>query len=148
MGYVRALFDGLLEDYPQLEHYLDLNGIAHSSRFEESLAKASEGARLTTAEKGCLHMFAQDVVQTVSGSGEASYAQMVLARKRQRQDENGLTNVNWVCPTSNLLERQFCEVKHMYPQSRKSALPKNREAQVFLQTNERFWGVRDVDAII
>ena len=106
--------------------YLGLNGIAHSSRFGESLAKASEGAQVTTAEKGCLHMFAQDVVQTVSASGEASYAEMVLARKRQRQEENGLTNVNWVCPTSNRLERQFSEVKHMFPQSRKSALPKNR----------------------
>ena len=148
MGDARALFDGLLEDYPQLEHYLGLNGIAHSSRFEESLTKASERARLTTAEKSCLHMFAQDVVQTVSESGEASYAEMVLARKRQKQNENGLTNVNCVSPTSNQLETQFSEVKNMFPQNLKSALPKNIEAQVFLKTNERFWGVRDVHAII
>ena len=121
MGDARALFDGLLEEYPQLEPYLGLNGIGHSSRFEESPAKASEGARLTTAEKGCLHMFAQFVVQTVFGSGEASFAEMILARKRQRQDENGLTNVNWVCPTSTDSKDNLSEVKHMFPQSRKSA---------------------------
>ena len=48
----------------------------------------------------------------------------------------------------NVNLRQFSEVKHMFPQSRKSTLPKNIEAQVFLKTNDLFWGVRDVDAII
>ena len=48
-------------------------------------------------------------------------------------------NLSWINPTSDIVEQFFSQVNHVFNDRRKSLLPSNLEAIMFLKLNERFW---------
>ena len=52
MGQVCTLFDGIIEKYPTMTHYIASNAkIVHSASFESALVKLEEGISLTKEEE-------------------------------------------------------------------------------------------------
>lgn len=51
MGKVRALFDGVLQKYPDMKHYIHpKSDIVHAPLFESALVKLEQGTALTKSE--------------------------------------------------------------------------------------------------
>ena len=72
-----------------------------------------------------------------------SFAERVLAKK-PKIDANEFEILDWVPCTSNVAERLFSQVRHIFADYRKSMLPRNIESQFFLAVNRDFWNAQIV----
>ena len=57
-------------------------------------------------------------------------------------------DTRFVVPTSNICERLFSQVGHVFSDRRRGLTPANLEAQVFLHTNLELWGHADVNKLV
>ena len=71
----------------------------------------------------------RQVVQEIGPEVAISYGEQLL---RRRKLESDLGNLKGIPPTSNLSDRLFSLVKFVFSDYRKSLLPMNLEAQIYL----------------
>ena len=140
----KILFYGLKMDFEGLEHYLGDDGICANLAFESAIVNAIEENPMTPDEK--LQTFAnRHVVQEIGPEAEASYAEQFL---KKRKLESDLGNLKWILPTSNLAERFFSRVKFAFSDYRKSLLPINLEAQIFLYAIKNIRDLKTIHSVV
>ena len=75
------------------------------------------------------------------------YAGELLSSKKNRETESAYVSLSHIPPTSNIVERLFSSAKLIYVPGRRSMLPENFEASLFLKTNQLYWNVEIFDSI-
>ena len=116
---VRTLFDKLLENYHEMEHFLGRsNGsLTHYPNFEIGLINAICGLPLSSQQDSAVidiaNTFQTDECE--EAKGRSDYAESVLQAKRIKTS----TNFKWVPVTSNVAERLFSRAKFTIRDNRK-----------------------------
>ena len=142
----KILFYALKMDFEDFEHYLGDDGICANPAFESAIVTAFKEKPLTPDEKLLLQPFAnRQVVQEIGPEAAVSYAKQLLNRRKLESD---LGNLKWIPPTSNLAGRLLSRVKFLLSDYRKSLLPINLEAQIFLCANKNFWDLKTIHSIV
>ena len=108
---VLTLFDKLLENYHEMEHFLGRsNGsLTHCPNFEIGLFNAISGLPLSSQQDSAV----KDIANTLQtdeceeAKGSSDYAESVLQVKRIKIS----TNFEWVPVTSNVAERLFSRAR-------------------------------------
>jgi hypothetical protein len=105
----------------------------------------NQEALLTTAEKNLVRRFqvesnaeiVAEVVAELAGEGLDSR----LKRKRQLSSAktSDYINLDWIPPTSDIVERFFSKVKLVLTDLRKSLMPVTLESILFLKVHMRIW---------
>lgn len=73
----------------------------------------------------------------------------IAARKRARTERlTQYSNLKWIAPTSNIVERFFSQVKRVFTDCRQSLTPENLEAIMFLRVNDDLWGEKKIHAVL
>ena len=143
---VRKLFDALLVEHRDFFHYLGENGIIHSPDFETALIKYQKKEEISSVENDILTTAFSKSSQPASESKtqvSMSFAERVLA-KTPKIDANEFESLDWVPCTSNVAERLFSQVRHVFTDYRKSMLSHHLESQIFLAVNRDFWNAQIV----
>eukprot|EP00171_Calliarthron_tuberculosum_P004916 IDg4916t1 len=148
---VRALFDTVIDDFPELEIRLGKNAeIVGCKEFESAVVLIQQGRQgsLSCAQKATvstLYEGAFDEASTVVSDDELSLADRAL--KRRKTMGNGYSkkyvDTGFIVPTSNMVEGFFSRAGYAFSDRRRSLLPSNFEAQMFLYANASHWSVDD-----
>eukprot|EP00475_Leptophrys_vorax_P022829 TRINITY_DN3105_c0_g1_i5.p1 TRINITY_DN3105_c0_g1~~TRINITY_DN3105_c0_g1_i5.p1 ORF type:complete len:360 (-),score=104.60 TRINITY_DN3105_c0_g1_i5:462-1541(-) len=147
----RLLFDEVMEWFPS-EYLTENAGIIHDVVFEKAVVKAILGEALDENEKSKLEKFkvVEPELKAEEDSG-LSFSERARLKKLKKIEENspssGYMNMKIVIPTSNVCERLFSIVGHVYNDRRKAMTPRHLEMLVYLKTNREFWSVEDIQAI-
>eukprot|EP00475_Leptophrys_vorax_P022824 TRINITY_DN3105_c0_g1_i11.p2 TRINITY_DN3105_c0_g1~~TRINITY_DN3105_c0_g1_i11.p2 ORF type:complete len:143 (-),score=37.47 TRINITY_DN3105_c0_g1_i11:462-890(-) len=118
----------------------------------KAVVKAILSEALDENEKSKLEKFKafEPEVKTEEYSG-LSFSERARLKKLKKIEENspssGYMNMKIVIPTSNVCERLFSIVGHVYNDRRKAMTPRHLEMLVYLKTNREFWSVEDIQAI-
>ncbi|ETV84120.1 hypothetical protein H257_03430 [Aphanomyces astaci] len=127
---VRILFDTVMEDYPQVVHYLSPSAtIVQQPNFEN----------------GCLRVAP---LEAVVAEKHETYAERALKRQRRVPSEDKFLDCRFIIPTSNICERFFSATKRAIGDHRCGSLPKNFESQSFLYANVDMWSMDEVQKIM
>jgi hypothetical protein len=143
---VRAYFDLLIEECPELESRLGKNAqIIHDSVFEEAVIKVlrKHEAILKSDERQKLQEFI--VNQPIIDEGPMTMKERVV--KKRKLEESKYMNMNIIPPTSNAVERLFSLVKYYYTDWRKSLDPHTLENLLLLRMNDKMWSIQDIHHI-
>ena len=153
MGEARALFESLLDVYPDLNRYLGsglgmraTDTIVHSPIFESAVSKVCNGESLVAEKLAEI----QSVILpdlTVAENERLFFSEKCLRAKRQKIDKK-FNDFSWIPCTSNRVESLFSNVRGILTDYRKNLSPVNLEAQVFLHVNASYWEVSTVAAIL
>ena len=84
--------------------------------------------------------------QPASESISLLFAERVLAKK-PKIDKNELESLGWVPYTSNIVECRSSQVRHAFPDYRKSMLSHHLENQIFWTVKRDFWKTHSVPVI-
>ena len=145
LGDARAIFDSLLalegfstRDFGQ-NHLLNSSRVVHSNSFESAIVKLCNGDldELSNLEKSEVECFL--LPKHVQLSDEDLPAAVRAMKKRKVMSTVVYSNVDWIPPTSNVVERFFSLCKQVYTKYRKRLLPVNLEMQLFLKLHSDFW---------
>ena len=107
---------------------------------------SQNGEEISSVEKGILTTAFSKSSQPASESKpqvSMSFAERVLA-KTPKIDANEFESLDWVPCTSNVAERLFSQVRHVFTDYRKSMLPHHLGSQIFLAVNRDFWNAQIV----
>ena len=143
---VRAYFDLLIEECPELESRLGKNAsIIHDPGFEEAVVKVlrKQETILTFGEKQKLEEFI--IERQIEEESPLTMKEWVA--KKRRSEESMYMDMNIIPPTSNAVERLFSLVKYYYTDWRKSLAPYTLENLLLLRVNSKMWSIRDVHQI-
>lgn len=135
MSEMRALFDDILDGYPQTGRWISPDG-------DIVVLKVLNGyeAQLTAQEKDELRSFMTPVLEDVRETdAELSYAQKIIQRTKSRRVDTRYIDLTFVPPTSCEIERLFSTAKRVYSESRRSMLPVNLEADLFFKAYRKYW---------
>jgi hypothetical protein len=151
VAYVRGTFDVLLDDFPELSHYLAQDAeIVHVPRFESAVTKVLNN---TT---GDLSMDERELVQPyqkpqlppprqINWGETRTYAEEVQERKRQRLERVvEYQDLRYMLGTSASVERLFSIAKNVMTDRRRCMSPWMFENIMFLRTNRVFWTSKTV----
>lgn len=147
MDDTRTLFDGLIEDYPQLAAQLGPSArIVHCPEFESGLIKLQQQEAMVqgSEEHRLMERFKKipDRVEEIA----TDYASMIrLRHKRERVTTNKCyISTLFVPSTSNMVERLFCISKLLYSDLRQRMTPYHLECVLLLRYNKGYWNERTV----
>jgi hypothetical protein len=151
----REIFNGVLEDYPDLTHYLaDDSAIVHCVDFERGVCKIANGAHstLTAAERQAVAHLRKFPVseeevpegQTLQANPKMTYFEELRLRKKRRNEPQEYINVQIVQSTSCSIERLFSDSKYILTDYRKSMSPILFQAILFLKKNKYLWNAETV----
>ncbi len=155
---VRALFDTVMEDYAESDHYLSVNAkVVHNPEFEPGIVKIlnSHVADLTATEMDsvqCLkleHVASFEAECTTSVSDNLSIA--ARARKKSRismVQMNQYVDPRFILPTTNICERLFSVAGNALSDRRQGIFPANFEKQMFLKVNQELWGIDEINEMV
>ena len=135
---VRVLFDSLVNDFPSTESALSAQAdIVESKDFENAIVKCIRGEEhaLSIREKESIK-FLEEGVQEVDAGVSTSYAEQMLAAKLPKLVKYG--HLDWLPPTSNMLERLFSRAKITSSPLRNRMTPLHMEESLFLYINKHF----------
>ena len=110
-----ALFDSLLEQFPELQHYLGFSlstehsTIVLSSVFESTVIKKCNGQSLNRDEQLFIDRF-EEIVEIQPS--KLSFAERTLLATRAKTDS--MSNLEWVPFTSIIVERLFSIVRYIF----------------------------------
>jgi len=147
---VRALFDALIDQYPNMKPFLKADAnIVHSKQFESGIVKIQigKGEFLSSTEKTACSQFKVMVENNENLSTETlSFAERALKRQKSSTESSSdsYLDTRFIIPTSNDCERLFSKVGYVLNDRRQSVLPMNLEAQLFLNVNNDLWSNRDI----
>ena len=134
-----------IENYNILENYLGENiSIIHSKAFEKGICKIISGKNgvLTAEEKLVVPRFRKEIVVTSKNGAPLTLADRALLMAKNTKDINyEYQPMEWLNPTSNVVERLFSRPKMVFSDHRMSMLPVNLEETLFLYINKQFWNI-------
>ncbi|GMF46637.1 unnamed protein product [Phytophthora fragariaefolia] len=143
---VRALFDTLLKQKPELKRYLGAGGsIVANPDFEAACVKIQLDKQhlMSRHEMLSVQSFVRQPkrspILTSSDATTESFASSVLKKARLQSTKSTYVQVDTIPPTSNLAERLFSVARAMYSLHRHSLLPVSLEMILFLRTNRSYW---------
>ena len=145
---VRFPFNYATSEFPQLDRYCSKNArIIHSESYEDAIVKIQNGeeSTLTNSECESVEMLTKNCnvqVTTIDNyPEEGDFAANLLKRRKrdQRVGKSAYQPLDFLLPTSNLIERFFSSATFTYFALRQKLLPMNAEMQVFLKVNKAFW---------
>ena len=153
---VRAIFDAVLEKYDSvsLNIYLAVDAnIIHSHAFETGIVKVLDDAvdQLTAEEENDISCFRQTPgmnIGNASGDDELTLVQKALKNKRRKVVHGEYSSLNFVPPTSNVVERLFSNARLVLTDYRKSMTPYTFECVMFLKINRGFWNLDTVAKVV
>lgn len=153
IGDARALFDAVMEKFPESTRRLSSSAsIVHSTFFESAIVKIQrDNAATLSREESCTvsKLWVQDSRKVSDVDEGLSFAQRAL--KRQKVVETGVDghymDTRFIQPTSNICERLFSKVGFTLSDRRKRLHPANLEAQIFLHLNQDLWDCSDINRL-
>ena len=146
---IRALFDGLIEKYPEMSHHLSKDAdIVHCKNFESGVVNCILGLKLTECKKKALGVLENNVIQVDQDVENEDFAENILLTKRRKTDDSTYGNLCWIVGTSNICERLFSRAKLNIGYSRHNITPMHLEAELFLSINKKFWDAELISCII
>ena len=151
---VRAIFNAAIEEYESLSFYLKADAdIIKSPHFESAIVKVLDDSvdQLTAEEKNDIMCFRQNAggnVANASNDDELTLVQKALKNKRRKVVHGEYLNLNFVPPTSNVVERLFSNARLVLTDYRKSMTPYTFECVMFLKINRNFWDLDLVAKIV
>jgi hypothetical protein len=153
----RDIFNGVLEDYLDLSHYLADNAdIVHCVDFERGVYKLASGAdsTLTVAERGAVaHLRkappvndeeVEQEVKTLDDKENITYFEELHLRKKRRCEPQEYIDVGIIQSTSCSIERIFSDSKHILTDQRKNMSSILFEAILYLKKNHSLWSAEMV----
>ena len=153
---VRSIFDVCIESYPLMKHYLAADAkIVHCPNFESGILKVIDGdiESLSQPELNCVSVFSKEIICVL----EKEPISMTLAqkgmmnRKRRKISPNDchhFINLEFIPPTSNVVERLFSSARLVLTDYRKSMSPYSFECIMFLKFNASLWDISTVSKIV
>jgi hypothetical protein len=151
----RALFDGVLEKYPEMRHLDTDNALVRYPDFDSAITKVLNECEddLTESEAASISCFMKSV--NIEDSDEddlvaKSFADGILASKRHKTTKGNSKYIplGFVAPTSNVVERLFSSAKFILTDCRKHMHPINFEMILFLRVNGAYWGVNTLATVM
>lgn len=127
---VRALFDGLSEEYPSMKNYLAASAsIVHSKDFESGLLKIfhNRESTLTAKEKEACKQLLKE------GAGEVEETSFVKKLFADNLAKSKYIDCTFIPPGSVIVESLFSAVGWMFDDRRLATTPVHIEEQVFLK---------------
>ena len=149
---VRAIFDGLLENYPSMHHYISgESSFVHSPAFENGIVKVQSEQLddILEDEKELLEPFLQSNIPTlVSPTKPTSLSAQALSRIKRRKVTTKFVSLEHIPPTSNIVERLFSAARLVLTDYRKSMDPYTFECLMFLKVNRSKWDINLVSKLV
>lgn len=148
---VRAIFDATIEGYPSLNYYLAADAqILHSPAFESGIVKVldDEVDQLTEEERNSLGRFSRHSNNVVTMDDNLSLVEKALMNKKRKVAHSEYPSLNFVPPTSNVVERLFSNARLVLTDYRKSMSPYTFECVMFLKINRDYWDLDLVAKIV
>lgn len=151
---VRILFDKLVIDYPAMETHLSSTAnIVQSPSFESGVVKIIAGMEDTLDIFEKLHLrsyllpASEDSLAVVTPE-TLSYAESTLNKAKSSKSDSLYQNLEFIPPTSNMVERLFSTAKSIITDDRKSMSPFHLECVLFLKQNRSLWDSTTVAAVV
>jgi hypothetical protein len=166
----RALFDGLIAKYPELERGLGANAaIIQNNDFENAVVKILDGKAphndLTPGEVTAMARFrlvppvvaAADEEEDIDPAlaAELDFAKQLLSGRKRNfaeaaaasDDAEIYSDLSWIPPTSSMVERLFSRAKLTLGHLRRAMTPDNLNMLLILLINGDLWDVGTSDEI-
>jgi len=149
---VRAIFDGLLENYPSMHHYISgESNFVHSPAFENGIFKVQSEQLddILEEEKELLEPFLQRTIPNLaSPTKHTSLSAQALSRIKRRKVATKFVSLEHIPPTSNIVERLFSAARIILTDYRKSMDPYTFECLMFLKVNRSKWDINLVSKLV
>ena len=155
---VRLLIDETMKKFKRLDphqKYLVKDAsIVKSNHFENGVVKIIDGmeADLTMVEKlTCGKRKMKDdseVVEMCDDRDTEDFASKILQKRAKNTVDSDYCNLQFLKPSSNLLERFFSSAGFALSDLRQSLTPVHFEQQLFLKANKKFWGIETVTEVL
>jgi hypothetical protein len=156
LGLVRLLFDTLIEEYEEMAHYLSPNAsIVENKHFENAIVKLQRGEShyLTVAEGAALgekfrrglnnNTANNNSTNNLANNEDHPKCKILNAAFKKRATENQTSplyiNVDFIIPTSNVIERFFSRTKRVFSDLRRSMQPYRLEGVLYLLYHKDLW---------
>ena len=149
---VRAIFDGILEKYPGMHHYISNESeFVHSPKFENGIIKvlSEQCDALLPGERTLLKPFVQSIEPTtISPTKPKSLSAQALNRVKRRKVATEFVSLDHIPPTSNIVERLFSAARLILTDYRKSMDPYTFECLLFLKVTRKKWDINLVSKLV
>ena len=151
----RALFDLVIEDFPETDNLLAPRApIVHDPFFESGIAKVegNNQTAMSSEEKRVVRKVLLSEQEVTDDNDEIclSFAERLLKR-RKKEDLGGFRiykNTNYLLPTSNICDRIFSSAGYLLNDRRRALTLANLESQFFLHINQDLWSASDINRLI
>lgn len=146
---VRKCFDRLCLKHPQMEKYLGVNSnIIHSPKFDSGVIKVLDNKEneLDQEEKLNLNKL-YNMELNYNEELKPTENPYIFSRPLQCNLSKYI-NLNFILPTSNIVERLFSLSKRIYCDQRKSLDVSTLEDIIFLNQNKKLWNEEIVEKVI
>jgi hypothetical protein len=154
LAQVRLLFEKISVKYPTIQRRLCTDAaLVFCKDFENGIVKIIDGKEehLTEEEKEKVSVFLKESVVEKSDTEEEElfnkdFATTLLELNEKSKEcaASKYVNLNWVPPTSNVVERLFSASRQVLTDYRKSMSPYTFECIMFLKMNRKYW---DIDLV-
>jgi len=148
----RVLLDAASALIPGHEDYLALDAdIIQSATYISAVVKIQneEAALLTLEEENLVTNFRiQRVVAEDNADTCVDFATELLMARKKPKITSEYTNLDWIPPTSNVVERLFSLARLTFTDYRKATLPENLESTLFLKINADLWDIQTLASLM
>lgn len=151
MDGARGLFKAVIENYPEAESKIGVNArIIKYPNFENGIVKILQHQERSlnedesiAVEKLLKPMAVPTITTTSIGNARNNLKQVLSNVNKRRKIDSALSsnyiNVDFICPTSNIVERLFSRCKFTLTSLRTNMTPDNLESSLFLLYNRSLW---------
>jgi hypothetical protein len=150
----RALLDAAISLMPNELEYLAADAtILHTPKFQSAVVKIQneDNASLTQEEENLVLDFKihhVDLTEEAAVTTSVDFATELLQARKKPKVISNYTNLDWIPPTSNVVERLFSLARLTFTDYRQATLPENLETTLFLKINVKFWNIETVAQIM
>ena len=149
MGSIRALFDVLLKQIPELDEY---RNHLHSDSSVVKCVKIQDSNedKMIGSEKLTVQGLEIETVEVSSNENVVpdDFAFQILRKRAKIDCKSKYVNTKFLLGTSNIVERFFITAGLSYTVFRQSLTPAHLEEQLFLKPNHRFWNHESVHKVM
>ena len=140
---VCAVFDATIAKFPSTAYYLaETSHIVHSPDFENAIVKVIDESfdELNILEKEIIRVFEESGVNNsiFVDQEELSLVQKAYKQKKRKVSHSNYMNLEFIPPTSNIVERLFSKARLVLTDYRKSMSPYTFECVMFLKANRDY----------
>jgi hypothetical protein len=151
---VRGCFDILIQREPLVASKIGAEAdLIHSPLFETAIVKViNDQIGLTLAEEEALSIFrnieSEDTSPNLIDINSTSVIDIVMAQKKRKVIKSDIDSMKLIPATSNIVERLFSKVGHVFSSPRKSMDALTLEDVVFLKENASLWNAKTVNDLL